>query len=88
MRGVRRHYGRLLNVQHVEIDHLGRRLELLKIASGVLLVLLILIRLSCGSCGESVPNTSLIQHECMEKRALYDCDKEQPKSSPYMRICE
>ena len=24
----------------------------------------------------------------MEKKALYDCDKEQSKSSPYLRICE
>jgi len=88
MRDVRRHYGRLLNNQHVEIDHLGRRLELLKIVSGVLLVLLVLIKLSSNACGSDLPNTSGITQECLEKKALYDCDKEHKSNSPYQRLCE
>ena len=51
-------------------------------------MLLLLIKFSCNSCGDDLPNTSLVQQECMEKKALYDCDKEQSKSSPYLRICE
>ena len=87
MRGIRRHYGEILNNQHVEIGYLGQRLELLKIASGVLLVLLLLVRLSCNSCGDDLPNTSVITQECMEKKSLYGCDVEQPKSSHVIRKC-
>ena len=51
-------------------------------------MLLILIKLSCDSCRDTLPNTSVITQDCLEKKALYDCDKDHKPNSPYIRMCE
>ena len=33
-------------------------------------------------------NTSDIQQQCINQKEFYNCDKEQPKSNPYWKICE
>ena len=88
LRDVRRHYGKIITHQHEHIGVLDRKLHMLKIVSGVLLILLIIIKFSRGSCEIEPSNTSEIQQTCLNQKEYYNCDKEQGKTNAYRKICE
>ena len=87
LRDVRRYYGRIITEQHGCIDHLGTKLDMLKIISFVLLVLLIIIKFSRGPCEMESNDTADIQQLCMNQRENYNCDKEPAKANPYWKMC-
>jgi hypothetical protein len=85
---LRRHYGGIICRQENFIGILSQKLELLKVIIGILLVVTIIIRFSSSPCEADPHNTSRIQQDCIEQKALLNCDKDSSKNNSNWKICE
>lgn len=85
---LRRHYGGIINRQSTFIDLLLQKLDMLKAIIGILIVIALIFRFSSSPCEADPNNTSRIQQECIERKSVYNCEKDSSKNNPNWKMCE